>query len=59
MDHPIAHPRNAVFLGLMFALLGVVYLLLSHDAGGATMITALGIAMALAAYALASGSPRG
>ena len=25
MDHPIAHPRNAVFIGLMFAVVAIVY----------------------------------
>jgi hypothetical protein len=59
MDHPIAHPRNAIFLGLMFVALSLAYLFLSHDAGGSTMIFALGIAMSLAFYALAAGSPRG
>jgi hypothetical protein len=59
MDHPIAHPRNAIFLGLIFVTLAIVYLWLSHDAGGATMIFALGIAMSLAFYTLAAGSPRG
>lgn len=59
MDHPIAHPRNALFLGLVFAVLAVVYLYLSHDSAGATMLFCLGIAMSLAAYSLAAGSPRG
>ncbi len=59
MDHPIAHPRNAMFLGLIFAVVAAVYLFVSHDAGGATMIAALSIAMSLAFYALAAGSPRG
>ncbi|MEA2536045.1 MAG: hypothetical protein QOF11_279 [Chloroflexota bacterium] len=59
MNHPIAHPRNAVFLGLLFAVVAGVYLWLSHDTGGATMIAALSIAMSLAFYVLAAGSPRG
>ena len=59
MDHPIAHPRNAVFLGVTFVALAIVYLYLSHDSAGATMIFALGIGMSLAFYALAAGSPRG
>jgi hypothetical protein len=59
VDHPIAHPRNVVVIGLTFGLIAAVYLLLSHDAGGTTMILALGIAMSLAFYALAAGSPRG
>jgi hypothetical protein len=59
MDHPIAHPRNAFFLGLIFAVVAAIYLWTSHDAGGATMIAALAIAMSLAFYALVAGSPRG
>ncbi|MDP9483657.1 MAG: hypothetical protein M3P84_10600 [Chloroflexota bacterium] len=59
MDHPIAHPRNVVILGLIFAVVAAVYLWVSQDAGGATMIAALAIAMSLAFYALAAGSPRG
>jgi len=58
-DHPIAHPRNAILIGVMFAVVALVYLYLSHDAGGATMIAALSISMTLAAYVLAAGSPRG
>lgn len=59
MDHPIAHPRNVVFIGLTFAIIAAIYLWVSHDAGGATMIAALSIAMSMAFYALAAGSPRG
>ena len=59
MDHPLAHPRNVVAIGVVFATIALVYLILSHDVGGATMIGALGIAMTLTAYVLAAGSPRG
>ncbi len=59
MDHPLAHPRNVIAIGVLFAAIAFVYLLLSHDIGGATMIGALAIAMTLAAYVLAAGSPRG
>jgi hypothetical protein len=59
MDHPIAHPRNVILIGLLFASIAVIYLILSHDAGGATMIGALSIAMSLAFYVLAAGSSRG
>jgi hypothetical protein len=59
MDHPIAHPRNVLLIGLTFGVIAAVYFVLSHDAGGATMILALSIAMSLAFYALAAGSPRG
>ena len=59
MEHPIAHPRNAIALGVMFAVIAAIYLFISHDAAGATMIFALSIAMTLAAYVLAAGSPHG
>ena len=59
MDHPIAHPRNAVLVGIMFATIATIYLAISHDAGGAAMIYALSIAMSIAFYVLAAGSPRG
>lgn len=59
MDHPIAHPRNVVVLGLIFAVVAAIYLWVSHDSGGATMIAALALAMSLCFYALAAGSPRG
>lgn len=59
MDHPLAHPRNVIAIGVLFTAIAVVYLFLSHDIGGATMIGALAIAMTLAAYVLAAGSPRG
>ena len=59
MDHPVAHPRNAVIIGVVFGLIALVYLVLSHDAGGTTMLGALGIAMSLVAYVLAASSPRG
>ncbi|MGZ8501350.1 MAG: hypothetical protein ACXWWR_01820 [Candidatus Limnocylindrales bacterium] len=59
MNHPIGHPRNVVFIGLIFAVIAAIYLYVSHDSGGATMIAALAIAMSLAFYALAAGSPRG
>ncbi len=59
MNHPVAHPRNVIGIGIVFALIDAVYLALSHDAGGATMIGALAIAMTLMAYVLVAGSPRG
>lgn len=59
MDHPIAHPRNAVIIGVVFGLIALAYLVLSHDAGGTTLLGALGVAMSLVAYVLAAGSPRG
>ena len=59
MDHPIAHPRNAVLIGIMFAAIATIYLAVSHDAGGAAMIYALSMAMSIAFYVLAAGSPHG
>ncbi len=59
MDHPIAHPRNAVVIGIMFATIATIYLAVSHDAGGAAMIYALSMAMSIAFYVLAAGSPHG
>jgi hypothetical protein len=51
-------PRYTVFAGLLFAVIGTVYFLLSRDAAGATMLIALSIAMWLMAYVLIAGSPR-
>jgi heme/copper-type cytochrome/quinol oxidase subunit 1 len=59
MNHPVAHPRNVIGIGILFALIAGIYLVLSHDVGGATMIGALAIAMTLMAYVLTAGSPRG
>ncbi len=59
MDHPIAHPRTRVRRPRSSSSWSSIYLWLSHDAAGATMLFALGIAMGLAAYVLAVGSPRG
>ncbi len=57
--HPIAHPRMAILLGVMFAAIGLIYYLTSHDIGGSSMLGILGIATSLMAYVLMSGSPRG
>ena len=51
------HPQNAVILGLVFVATAAVYWLVSHDAGGTTTLGLLGIAMAIAAYALVVGTP--
>lgn len=59
MNHPVAHPRNVIGIGILFAAIATIYLVLSHDVGGATMIGSLAIAMTLMAYVLAAGSPRG
>jgi len=55
----IVKPRYTVVVGAVFIVLAIVYGLLSHDFGGATMLTALGIAMGLISYVLIAGSPRG
>jgi hypothetical protein len=49
--------RSALVIGLAFILLAAVYFTLSHDAGGATTLTALGIAMSLLTFALVVGTP--
>jgi uncharacterized membrane protein len=63
--HPLRHPRNAIFVGLLFVFFGVVYYLAPVvldggrflDWSGVVMLGALGIAMALMAYVLIAGSP--
>jgi hypothetical protein len=51
------HPRYAVVLGLVFVAIAATYWLVSYDAGGTTTLGLLGIAMAIAAYALVVGTP--
>ena len=55
----ITKPRFALLAGAIFIVLAIVYGALSQDWGGVTMLFALGIAMALMAYVLVAGSPRG
>ncbi len=55
----ITKPRFALLAGAVFIVLALVYGTLSQDWGGVTMLFALGIAMALMAYVLVVGSPRG
>jgi hypothetical protein len=61
--HPLRHPRNAIFVGLLFVVIGVVFWALPEfggwhvDYAGVTMLVALGIAMAIMAYVLIAGSP--
>jgi hypothetical protein len=61
--HPLRHPRNAILVGLMFVVAGVVYWLVPYlggwhvDYAGVTMLVVLGIAMGLMAYVLIAGSP--
>jgi hypothetical protein len=61
--HPLRHPRNAIFVGILFVVLGVIYWIVPYlggwhiDYAGVTMLAALGIAMGLMAYVLIAGSP--
>ena len=55
----IIKPRFALLAGAIFIALAIVYGVLSHDWGGVTMLGGLGVAMALMAWVLAAGSPRG
>ena len=61
--HPLRHPRNAIFLGLIFAAIGLIYWAVPYfggwpvDYAGVTMLLILGIAMSLMAYVLIAGSP--
>lgn len=69
--HLLRHPRNAALLGLIFVVIGIIYLVVPNALGvndvdgdanalgiaaGATMLLALGIAMAIMAYVLAAGT---
>jgi hypothetical protein len=61
--HPLRHPRNAIFVGVMFVVVGLIYWVVPYlgrwhiDYAGVTMLAALGIAMGLMAYVLIAGSP--
>jgi hypothetical protein len=61
--HPLKHPRNAIFLGLIFAVIGFVYWAIPYfldlhvDYAGVTMLFVLGIAMSIMFYVLIAGSP--
>ncbi len=60
--HPLRHPRNAIFVGLLFVFIGVVYWAVPYvggwhvDYAGTTMLILLGVAMAIMAYVLIAGS---
>ncbi|HTC85857.1 MAG TPA: hypothetical protein VK656_04095 [Candidatus Acidoferrum sp.] len=49
--------RTAAIIALLFVVIGIVYLAVSHDAGGATTLLFLGVAMGIASYALVVGTP--
>jgi hypothetical protein len=61
--HPLRHPRNAIFVGILFVVVGLIYWVVPYlghwhiDYAGVTMLAALGIAMGLMAYVLIAGSP--
>jgi hypothetical protein len=61
--HPLRHPRNAIFVGILFVGIGLIYWVVPYlghwhiDYAGVTMLAALGIAMGLMAYVLIAGSP--
>ena len=62
--HPLRHPRNAIIIGVAFALLGAVYWAVQEIAGmprvdyaGVTMLVLLGVAVSVMAYVLIAGSP--
>ena len=60
--HPLRHPRNAIFVGLIFVVIGFVYWVIPYTLGlhvdyaGVVMLMVLGIAMSLMAYVLIAGS---
>jgi hypothetical protein len=57
--HPIPRPRLAILSGVLFAVVGLIYYLVSHDIGGASMEMILGISMSMMFFVLMTGSPRG
>ena len=60
--HPLKHPRNAIFVGLIFVVIGALYWAIPYfggwhlDYAGVTMLAILGIAMGLMFYVLVAGS---
>jgi preprotein translocase subunit SecY len=60
--HPLRHPRNSIFVGLVFVAIAIVYWAVPTiggwhvDYAGTTMLLALGVAMSLMAYILIAGS---
>jgi hypothetical protein len=61
--HPLKHPRNAIFVGLIFVVIATIYFVAATvgnyhvDYAGTTMLAVLGIAGAVMAYVLIAGSP--
>ena len=60
--HPLKHPRNAIFVGLIFVIISAVYWALPYfghfhlDYAGVTMLAVLGIGMSIMFYVLIAGS---
>ncbi len=60
--HPLRHPRNSLFIGLIFVIIGALFWVIPAmggwhvDYAGVTMLLALGVAMAIMAYVLIAGS---
>jgi hypothetical protein len=60
--HPLRHPRNAAFVGVIFVVIAFLYWALATignyhvDYAGVTLLGVLGIATALMAYVLIAGS---
>ena len=61
--HPLKHPRNAIFVGLIFVVIGFFYWAIPYfggwhlDYAGVTMLLVLGGAMSILFYVLIAGSP--
>lgn len=61
--HPLRHPRNAIAVGVLFVVIGLVYWVIPYlggwhvDYAGMTMLIALGAAMGIMAYVLIAGAP--
>jgi hypothetical protein len=60
--HPLRHPRNSIFVGLIFVVIAIIYWAVPTiggwhvDYAGVTMLLFLGVAMSLMAYVLIAGS---
>ncbi|HYH93297.1 MAG TPA: hypothetical protein VD763_09080 [Candidatus Saccharimonadales bacterium] len=61
--HPLRHPRNAIAVGAIFVIIGIIYWAVPTiggwhvDYAGVTMLILLGVAMGIMAYVLIAGSP--
>jgi hypothetical protein len=60
--HALRHPRNAIFVGLIFVVIAILYWAVPTiggwhvDYAGVTMLLALGVSMSVMAYVLIAGS---